>query len=128
MWNIGVDIVEVERFRKMDYETHKNFYQNIFTLKEIEYCLSHKDSAQRFASTFAGKEAVYKAISERLKVGLNEIEIVRDSGIPKVNIYPVRRDELNSSTIKVNVKVSLSHTRSFAVAFAIATFEENEQT
>ncbi len=54
MWDVGVDIVEVERFRRMSYSSHEQFYNRIFTSSEIEYCLSSKDSAQRFAATYAG--------------------------------------------------------------------------
>ncbi len=124
MWDIGVDIVEVQRFKRLDYANHKVFYERIFTPKEIEYCLSFRNAAKHFASTFAGKEAVYKAINRWFKLGLKEIEIVRVGGAPEVNLMPKKGEKIDKPISKVNVKVSLSHTESYAVAFAIAMFEE----
>ena len=77
-WNIGVDIVDVARFRRLDYSSSKRFYERVFTPKEIKYCLSYEDSAPHFAATFAAKEAVYKAMNKICEVKLIEIEVLRD--------------------------------------------------
>lgn len=123
MWDVGVDIVEVERFRRMSYFGHERFYNRVFTPSEIEYCLSSKNSAQKFAATFAGKEAVYKAINKYVKVGLREIEILRDeNGRPKVNL---KVDKLKRDPdVLIDIKVSLSHLSSYAVAFAMIEIQE----
>jgi len=128
LWDVGVDIVEVERFRRMSYSSHEQFYNRIFTSSEIKYCLSSKDSAQRFAATYAGKEAVYKAINRYVKIGLRDIEILRgEDGRPKVNL---KIDEktmsklTHDSKVSIDVKVSLSHIPSYAVAFAMIEIQE----
>lgn len=116
-WNIGVDIVEIARFERLNYSSNKQFYRRVFTTKEIEYCLSFSRSAPHFAANFAGKEAVYKAVNRFCDVKLHDIEILRDkNGAPKVNLHLSHEEK----TLPLSVKVSLSHSLSHAVAFAVA--------
>ena len=37
---VGIDIVNIERFRNKEYKKNKFFYEKIFTNSEIKYCLS----------------------------------------------------------------------------------------
>ena len=60
--NIGIDIVNIERFKRKEYAKNKKFYQKIFTNSEIKYCLGFKNSSKHFAGKFAIKEAVKKSI------------------------------------------------------------------
>ena len=116
-WNIGVDIVEIARFVRLNYSSNKQFYMRVFTPKEIEYCLSFKKPAPHFAANFAGKEAVYKAVNRFCDVKLHNIEILRDKdGAPKVNLHLSHEEK----TTALDVKISLSHSLSHAVAFAVA--------
>jgi holo-[acyl-carrier protein] synthase len=123
-WNIGVDVVEVARFKWLDYPSHKRFYERVFTPREIEYCLSFKAPAPHFAGNFAGKEAVYKAVNRFCDVKLRDIEILRDEdGAPHVDLHLNRQDATKNGSQEINlpfeVKVSLSHSFSYAVAFAV---------
>lgn len=123
-WNIGVDVVEVARFKWLDYPSHKRFYERVFTSREIEYCLSFKTPAPHFAVNFAGKEAVYKAVNRFCDVKLRDVEILRDKdGAPHVNLHLNRQDATKNGSQEMNlpfeVKVSLSHSSSYAVAFAV---------
>jgi len=127
MWDIGVDVVEVQRFRRLDYPNHKRFYNRIFTPREIDYCLSFKNAAQHFAATFAGKESVFKAVNRHIRVKPREIEILRDGDAPQVNLVRGRVGMVDTGS-QVEVKVSLSHTQSYAIAFALARFEKAGQT
>ncbi|MDH5794923.1 MAG: holo-ACP synthase [Candidatus Bathyarchaeota archaeon] len=127
MWGIGVDIVEVHRFRALDYAKNKEFYNRIFTPREIKYCLSFKNPAQHFAATFAGKESVYKAINRRINIKPHRIEIVRDGKAPRVNLVMDGCGGSDKTNPSLQIKVTLSHTSSYAVAFALAVFEEPEQ-
>ena len=116
-WNIGVDIVEIARFERLDYSSNKQFYTRVFTPEEIKYCLSFNRPAPHFAANFAGKEAVYKAVNRFCDVELHTIEILRDkNGAPNVNLHLSREKK----ALPLNVKVSLSHSLSHAVAFAVA--------
>jgi len=125
VWSIGADIVDIQRFRRIDYKSHKEFYERLFTAREIEYCLSFKNSAEHFAATFAGKEAVYKALSNHININLRDIEIIRKNGVPQVNLTVKEWNRQKEERPKVNVKVSLSHSSSHAIAFAVATFQSS---
>jgi len=127
MWDIGVDVVEVQRFRALDYGENMEFYNRVFTPREIEYCLSFKNPAQHFAATYAGKESVYKAINSRIDIELHRIEIIRDRNAPKVNLMMEDCGGPERTNSPPQIKVSLSHTSSYAVAFALAVFEDPGQ-
>ena len=124
-WSIGVDVVEVARFKWLEYATHKRFYERVFTPREIEYCLSFKTPAPHFAVNFAGKEAVYKALNRFCDVKLRDIEILRDEdGAPHVNLHLNHLGAKNKSQemrLPFKVEVSLSHSSSYAVAFAVVS-------
>ena len=108
---IGIDIIEVSRFRRKKYEENRNFYKKIFVKSEINYCLKFKNSAERFAGKFAIKEAVIKSIPE--KIGSCDIEIVYVNRKPRIRLK-------NLLEKKYNFIVSVSHEKEFAIGIVIA--------
>jgi len=77
-------------FRQAD-AYNPSFIRRAFTQKELAYCHQFDDSLLRYASTFAAKEAVYKAMKqydETIKIWWRGIEILRDKpqGKPRVVI------------------------------------------
>ena len=108
---VGIDIVEVDRFKIKKYEKNKIFYKKIFVCSEINYCLKFKNSAERFAAKFAIKEAVIKSISE--KIHFIDIEIIYKNAKPGIKLR-------NSLQKKYNFLVSVSHEKDFAVAVVIS--------
>ena len=61
--NIGIDIVNIIRFKKLEYKKNKIFYEKIFNKEEIKYCLKFKDPSPHFAGKFAVKESLKKVVS-----------------------------------------------------------------
>ena len=123
-WGVGADIADIERFRRWTFHDNRRFYERIFTQREIRQCMSSKDPAPHFAANFSAKEAVYKALSNTLNVRLNEIEILRDKlGAPRVNLLLDRNITAIQLRRRQNphmeIKVSLSHSASHALAFAV---------
>ena len=122
---IGTDIIEISRIKKSIEDTDNKFIERVYTNKEIEYCESRKSQKyQHYAVRFAGKEAVFKAISSKLKnkfeIDWKDIEILNDSsGRPYVNILKSKISE------KINIDISLSHCKEYAVANVIAYIERN---
>ena len=120
---IGTDIIEISRIKKSIEDTDNKFIERVYTNKEIEYCESKKSQKyQHYAVRFAGKEAVFKAISSTLKnkfeIDWKDIEILNDSsGRPYVNILKSKISE------KINIDISLSHCKEYAVANVIAYIE-----
>ena len=122
---IGTDIIEKNKKKKSIEDTDNKFIERVYTNKEIEYCESRKSQKyQHYAVRFAGKEAVFKAISSTLKnkfeIDWKDIEILNDSsGRPYVNILKSKISE------KINIDISLSHCKEYAVANVIAYIERN---
>ena len=107
---IGIDIIDVSRFRRKKYEENRNFYKKIFVKSEINYCLKFKNSAERFAGKFALKEALIKSIDRKIR--FSEIETSHLKSKPIVRIKKSRE--------KYNFIASLSHENDFAVAVVIS--------
>jgi len=107
---IGTDIVEIQKIR--DYSVRPEFLNKVFTKKEIEYA---KKEISHLATTFAAKEAIFKALGTGWTDG-KKIEIVRSkNGKPKAVIKGDLKKLINGK----NVLLSLSYTSSYAVAFAV---------
>lgn len=120
----GTDIIEIDRIK--DAIKSDTFIKKIFTEKEIEYCESKKDPAriQSYAARFAAKEAIFKAISKVLLLDYGmewkSIEILKEeTGRPYVNL---KIDNKKKQNLKIDV--SLSHIKDYAVATAVAIYEE----
>ena len=109
IFNIGIDIVNIERFKKKEYAKNKKFYQKIFTNSEIRYCLGFKNSSEHFAGKFAIKEAVRKSVKE--KIPFNKILTMHKNSKPRI----VLKMKLNYEFL-----VSMSHEANMAVAIVIA--------
>tara|TARA_B100000029_G_scaffold72758_1_gene64539 strand:+ start:26 stop:370 length:345 start_codon:yes stop_codon:yes gene_type:complete len=107
--NIGIDLVDIDRFRKKEYGKNKIFYEKIFSKSEIKYCLSFKNKSEHFAGKFAIKEAVKKSIKE--KISFTEIVTSHNNSKPKI----ILKKKLNYRFL-----VSISHEKDFAIAMVIA--------
>lgn len=118
----GTDIIEVERIKDSIEKLGDKFLNRVYTSNEIAYCESKKSNKyEHYAARFAAKEAIFKAISplldNKFSIDWIDIEILNDNqGRPYVNFY---KDELK----KVNIDLSLSHIKEYAVAMAVAVFE-----
>ncbi len=121
----GVDIIEVDRIRKSIEEMEDKFLAKIYTESEIEYCskaTSEDMKYQHFAGRFAAKEAIFKALSKKIKsredILWKQIEIMNEQdGRPKVNI-----DKLNIQNLKC-IDLSISHIKDYAIANVVVMFE-----
>jgi len=107
---IGIDSVEISRFKKLLQEGKNQFIKNTFSVLEQEYCNSHKDSATHYAGTFAAKEAVRK-LSAKFHLPFNELEVRHLKGGMPVMYIKGKRDQ--------SVSISITHTSSLASAVAI---------
>ena len=108
-FGLGTDVVEIRRFRELDQNAP--FFSRVFTRDELEYCRKYADSAPHFAATFAGKEAVIKAMNSQKLLSVSEIEILRNlDGAPYVSF---------AENTDVEVLVSLAHSEHYAVAVAL---------
>ena len=114
----GVDLVEVPRFEKAVKRQGNRFLNRIFTPAELAYAKSRKETIQHLAARFAAKEAVVKALGAPKGLGLEwkDLEIVNaPSGQSKVVFHGSMR-----RWAMLEIQLSLTHTKSGAVATALA--------
>jgi len=104
---IGVDIVEIRRFRGAK---RKGAVSKLFTIKEVQYCSAFKDPAPHFAGLFAGKEAASKALSTSRYPFLTLEIRHKPSGAPYVSTKKGKR---------LPVAISISHDGAYAMAIAV---------
>ncbi len=108
--SVGIDIAEVDRFRKKPLDRNTGFYNSIFTPREIKYCMKFVDPYPHFAGIFAAKEAVTKCIG--IKCRMTNIEICRDNrGKPAPTLHGKKKT--------LNLDLSVSHTETLAIAVAV---------
>ena len=119
---VGVDLVEVERVRRMIAEKGAHVFDRLLTTAEAVYCRSRPDPAEHVAVRLAAKEAVYKALqgSDAARgIGWREIEVIRaPDGRPDVALTGLAARQAQELGVR-RVLLSLSHTHQAAVAVAI---------
>ena len=107
--NVGIDIVEVSRFKQFTRRSRSAFLKRVFFATEVKYCFARGAPAMHLAGIFAAKEAASKALGTA-KYPLVELEIRHTrSGAPEV-WYKGR---------KLRVRVSITHTETVAAAVAL---------
>lgn len=110
----GVDITEVNRIKKAALKWGEAFLGRLFTDEELLNAKTRGSLYQHLAGRFAAKEAVFKALGDTA-LNWKDVEILNDSdGKPFCKI-------LNSRGKGVDVIVSISHVKNYAVANAIVT-------
>ncbi len=110
----GVDITEVKRLRQAVEKWGDDFLNRIFTQKELENAETRGSLYQHLAGRFAAKEAVFKALGDA-KLNWKDVQILNNKeGKPCCVI-------LNNKGKSVNVHLSISHVKNYAVANAIIT-------
>ncbi len=111
---MGVDIIEVRRLRGAIEKWGQGFLQRVFTKRELNNAKNHSSLYQHLAGRFAAKEAVFKALGD---TGLNwkDGQILNDKrGKPYCAI-------LNGRGRNMQVHLSISHVKNYAVANAVIT-------
>ena len=108
---IGIDIVEICRFKKIKYNARPSFYKKLFKQNEIDYCLKFKNPYEHFAGKFALKESVKKSINE--DISLSDIEITYSDSKPQVVISGDHKN-------KYKFLASLTHDAGVAIGVVIS--------
>ncbi|MHA2090561.1 MAG: holo-ACP synthase [Candidatus Kariarchaeaceae archaeon] len=126
-WNVGIDICQIEKFDRFNYQDYIHFYHRVFSKEEIEYCHKFSNPNPHFAGIFAAKEAIFKALHPYYKIPIAWIIINHNAvGAPFVTFnddYPMN-DTLTKS---LEVRVSISHTQSHSIACALVFKEGSSQ-
>lgn len=109
---VGNDLVYVPAFRASFNDLFKH---KVYTAAEIAYCEQFNDAQLRYASTWAAKEAVYKAVKQLdpQPVSWKGIEVRREktAGQPLVTFHP--------NPEKYHIRLTISHDGDYAWAIAV---------
>lgn len=110
----GVDITEVNRLRRAIEKWGDEFLHRVFTQEELENAKTRGSPHQHLAGRFAAKEAVFKALGDP-QLSWQDVRVLNDEqGKPCCEI-------LNGKGRHIDIHISISHVKTYAVASAIIT-------
>ena len=121
---LGLDVVEIARMERILART-PSFAAKVFSEQERAYCDATAHPATHYATRFAAKEAVVKALGNGFSggVGVRDIEVRRNAkGRPYVVLAGRARTIADSIGLR-EMPISLSFTHAEAVACAMAITE-----
>ncbi len=113
----GIDLVEIDRLRGLRAEIRQRFLERVFTPLELAEVGASDES---LAGRFAVKEAVAKALGTGIgSLGWQQIEVTRGpAGEPELHLHG--KAQLAAEQLGLTLwSISISHTRSHAVALAV---------
>jgi holo-[acyl-carrier protein] synthase len=115
---VGVDMIEIARIERGLARFGRRFADRFFTVQEQTYCAG---KAERLAGRFAVKEAVGKALGIGIgDVRWTDIEVVGDDrGRPQLVLHN-EAAKLAEQLGLNHWSISLSHTATHAIGFAVA--------
>ena len=118
----GVDIVEINRIKKALKDWGDTFLKRTYTAEEIK---RYKNKPSSLAARFAAKEAVIKVLgADGKSFNLTDIEVLSgDNGQPLLKLHGLAKTR--AASFKLNgISLSLSHSRSYAIALAVGQSAE----
>lgn len=121
---LGLDVVEIARMERILART-PSFAAKVFSAEERAYCDATAHPAVHYATRFAAKEAVAKALGTGFSDGINvrDIEVRRNAkGRPYVVLSGRARVVADRIGLR-EIPISLSFTHAEAVACAMAITE-----
>ena len=122
---LGVDLLEIDRMERAIERTPR-ILERLFTSGEREYAWSKARPAVQYATFFAAREAVLKALGSGFAgIGYTDVEITHDAkGKPEVVLHGEALALAEQQGV-IEIQISLSHTHQMAVASAVAIKEQS---
>lgn len=115
MLEVGIDIVEIARVRRLAERYGERFRRRVYTDVEWADCAGRPAS---LAGRFAAKEAAIKALGIP-EIALHEVEVVRpNGGRPRLRLRG-RAARRAQDLAVTDLALSLSHSREYAVAVVV---------
>lgn len=109
IYGIGIDIVDVPRFKAAMDRRGERFLRRLFTEAELSYCLGRKNPEAHLAARFAGKMSLFKALGRSFS--FRDVEIVRDSrGAPHLK---------STLLLPYKCSISITHDGNLSIAETI---------
>lgn len=124
----GVDIVETVRIRRAIQRWGDHFLNKVFTPSELNF---YKSRPSSFASHFAAKEAVVKALGTKIigwgygTIKWHEIEILPDNqGKPVIYLHGKAMERSKEIGLQ-EITLSLSDTDNLAIASVVGVIQKS---
>ena len=121
---IGIDVVGVEILtRQMNSTIGTQFGEAVFTEQELEDC---RGRGERFATRWALKEAVSKAIGTGFREGLRPVDVeILTSPSGAVTVQPASGARWPNGAERWSWALSASHEAGIAAAIAVAVLNDS---
>lgn len=119
---VGLDLVEVERIRRLIERHGERVLGRVFTEAERAYCDASRRRFEHYAARFAAKEAAFKALGTGRsgEIRWTDAGIVRAaSGAPSL-VVAGEAQRLAAARGVTAWQVSLTHTEAHAAAAVVA--------
>ncbi|MFQ5795894.1 MAG: holo-ACP synthase [Candidatus Bipolaricaulia bacterium] len=118
-YGVGIDLVEVPRFKRIVDKRGDRFLARVFTPAELDHCFNKKRTFESLAARFAAKEAFVKAIGGWNGLGWKQIEVKnKPSGQPYLEIHGDEQSRFGT------IHLSLTHTERYAIAQIVVVRSE----
>ena len=119
IFGTGVDIVEVKRFSKLI--NNPDFINRFFNKEEQKEYNNVQALCEHYASRFAAKEAFGKALGTGLAgFSLTDVFVKNDEkGKPYIQVENKAEEVLKKTYGDCKIYLSLSHEKTFAIAYVI---------
>ncbi len=117
----GIDIIDINRIRKVIDKYGNRFKKRCFSSSEIERSEKRKNSVESYAKRYAAKEACAKALGTGLARGVfwKDIEVKNNQfGKPFIKLHGNAKEIFKNinKTSNTKVEVSLSDEKKYAIA------------
>lgn len=120
IFGIGTDIIEIERIHQ-SLNRNLKILDKMFSDDELSVLKEKGYKPESVAGGFSAKEAVVKSIGTGLRgFSLKEVQILRDELNKPVVVPTGKFKEYLESISVIEIKVSISHSKNYATATAIA--------
>ena len=114
--SVGIDLLEIARLERA-LERRPRLAERLFTEAERRYAAERARPGQHLAARFCAKEAVAKALGLE-SWSFCDVEVVATGAAPEVSLRGAAAER--AAALGVEVRISLTHTRTDAGAVAIA--------
>ncbi len=120
MIGIGIDLVDIDRFRR-SLERTPSMRRRLFTDVELAYVAAKADQVPSLAARFAAREAAMKALGVGLGAfGFHEVWVERsDAGVPSLMVTGAAAVLADAAGV-TRWHLSLTHSDHVAAAYVVA--------
>ena len=118
---LGIDIIELDRVRKVFARHPLRFVERVLTPRERERARQLRDPTTYLAGRFAAKECILKVLGTGLSQGISwqQVHVIREpSGAPAVYLSGKALERARRMGLG-RILVSISHGKDYAIAQAL---------